>query len=142
MNKVIKWIAGALMVISVIILIWGFTRGWTDAAVNVLLYWAYAMVALAVCLVVVLGLFIATKNNPKSLVKIGLILAGAAVVCFLAYLLAPGSPAVGYAGSQLPSESTLKLTDTILNLTYLFGGVAILSILAGEIISSIRAKKA
>jgi len=142
MNKVIKWIAWALMIISVGILVWGFTKDWNAGAVNVLLYWAYAMVALAVCLVVVLGLFIAAKNNPKSLIKYGIILAGAAVICFLAYLLAPGNPAVAYTGSEIPTESTLKLTDTILNLTYLFGGVAILSILVGEIVSSIRAKKA
>ena len=49
------------------------------------------------------------------------------------------APAVGMA--QQPSASTLKLTDTILNLTYLTGGVAIVSIIVGEVVKGIRNKR-
>ena len=42
---------------------------------------------------------------------------------------------------EQPSKSTLKLTDTILNLTYLVGGLTILSIIVGEIVAGIRNKK-
>ena len=43
--------------------------------------------------------------------------------------------------SKLPSAQQLKLTDTILTLTYLTGGAAILSIIVGEIVMAIRNKK-
>lgn len=133
----------ALIIISVILLVWGFATGFETKdglAVEVLLYWAYFMVGLAVASWVIIGLIVSTKNNPKSLVKIGIVLAGTAVVCAIAYALAPGSPAMAYNGPEI-SKGTLKLTDTILNLTYIAGGAAIIAIIVGEIRMSIASKK-
>ena len=90
--------------------------------------------------VIVVGLIVSTKNNPKSLVKIGIILVGVAVVCLIAYLLAKGDPAMAYNGPAV-SAGTLKLTDTILNLTYIAGALAIISIVVGEIRMAIASKK-
>ena len=64
----------------------------------------------------------------------------AAVLFGVCYLVASGAPAVGYSGAKLPSASELKMTDTILNLAYIVGGLAILSIIAGEVIMAIRKK--
>ena len=44
--------------------------------------------------------------------------------------------------TEQPSVGTLKLTDTVLNLTYILGVAAIVAIVFGEIFSSIRSKKA
>lgn len=140
LNKILKWGMVALIVASVALLIWGFARGFGGNAVDVLLYWTYAMVGLAVFSWVVIGLIVGTKNNPKSLVKIGIILVGVAAVCFIAYLLAKGDPAMAYNGPAV-SAGTLKLTDTILNLTYIAGGAAILAIIVGEIRMAIASKK-
>ena len=140
LNKILKWGMVALIVASVALLIWGFARGFGGNAVDVLLYWTYAMVGLAVFSWVVIGLIVGTKNNPKSLVKIGIILVGVAIVCFIAYLLAKGDPAMAYNGPAV-SAGTLKLTDTILNLTYIAGGAAILAIIVGEIRMAIASKK-
>ena len=41
-----------------------------------------------------------------------------------------------------PTAGELKLTDTVLNLTYILGAGAIVAIIAGEIISGILNKKA
>ena len=81
---------------------------------------------------------IAAVNDPKSLLKLVVGIVVVAAVCGVAYLLAPASPAMGML--QQPSTGTLKLTDTILNLTYLAGGLAILSIIFAEIWSAIRSK--
>jgi hypothetical protein len=54
-----------------------------------------------------------------------------------AYFLAPGTPAVGYLGEPV-SDMTLKLTDTMLNLTYLLCGGALLSLVVGAIVSATR----
>ena len=78
-------------------------------------------------------------NNPKSLIKLGLVAVVIAAVAFVAYLLAAGNPAFGREG--LDEVGTLKLTDTILNLTYFAGGVAILSIIVGEIRLAITNRK-
>ena len=138
-NKIFKWVMIALILVSVGLLVWGFAQKFTDGNVEALLYWTYAMVALAIFCVVVLGLIVSAINNPKSLVKVGILLAGACALVLVAYLLAQGAPALGREG--LDSASTLKLTDTILNLTYIVGAAAIVAIIAGEIRMAIVNKK-
>ena len=143
--KIIKWISWALLIISVVLSVWAFTRfggSGKEGAVETMLYWAYAMLAIALIAVLCVGLYITAKTNPKSLVKIGLAIAAAAVLCLIAYLLASGKPAIGYTGTKLPTAGELKLTDTVLNLTYILGAGAIVAIIAGEIISGILNKKA
>jgi len=141
-SKIITWILVGLLVLSVLMLVWGFAVGFNDTAVNVLLGWAYTMLGLAIAAVVLVGLYVMAKNNPKSLVKIVYAVVGVGAVCLIAYLLAPGTPAVGLTAAKLPTASELKLTDTMLNLTYFLGVGAIVAIVAGEIIMSLRGKKA
>ena len=76
-------------------------------------------------------------NNPKSLLKLGLGLVAIAAIVAVAYVLAPGTPAVGYLGEPV-SDGTLKLTDTILNLTYLLFGGALLALVVGWIVGATR----
>ena len=142
-GKIFKMMMLVLLIISVALLVWGFIVGFEtkDAqAVNVLLYWAYAMIALALIACLVVGLIISIKNNPKSLVKILIGIVAVAAICLVAYLISPGNPAVGLTIDQ-PSAGTLKLTDTILNLTYFTGALAIVAIVVGEVVMSIRNKK-
>lgn len=140
LNKIIKWGMVVLIIVSVALLIWGFTQDFGGNTVDVLLYWTYIMLGLTLFSVIIIGLIVSTKNNPKSLIKLGIILVGVAVVCLIAYLLAKGDPAMAYNGPAV-SSSTLKLTDTILNLTYIAGGAAILAIIVGEIRMAIASKK-
>ena len=136
----------ALILISAAILVWGFIAGWpqlgepANAPVNTLLGWAYVMIGLALFCWVVIGLVMSIKNNPKSMVKIGLVLAAAVVLCLIAYILAPGSDPVGYTGDPV-TPTTLKLTDALLILTYIMGAGAILAIIVGEIKLSSTNKK-
>ena len=134
LNKIFKWGLVALILISVALLVWGFAVGFesNDAqAVEVLLYWAYAMLGITLLASIVINGIVSASNNPKFLVKVGIILVGAAAICFVAYLLASGDPAFGREG--LDPASTLKLTDTILNLIYITGVGAIVAIIVGEI---------
>ena len=143
-NKIFKWAMVLLIIVSVALLVWGFATGWDKgnvATVDALLGWTYIMVGLAVAAVVIVGLVIGTINNPKSLIKIGIGLVAVAVVCFIAYLIAPGDPALNLTTMDQPSDSMLKLTDTILYLTYFAGIVAVLSIVVGEIRLAITNKK-
>lgn len=132
-----------LIIISVVLLVWGFATdfgaGSGDKPVDVMFYWTYVMIGIAAVAVILVGLWIGLKNNPKSLVKLLVGLVVVAAICAVAYLIAPGKPAVGLTVDQ-PTASVLKLTDTILIITLLTGGLAILSIIAGEIIMSVRNK--
>ena len=124
----------ALIVISFALLVIGFTSGfeandgaWTD----VLLYWAYVMIGLTLVATIIVGLGIGIKNDPKMLVKVGIGAAAVVVVCLAAYLLAAGKPAMGLL--EQPDAATLKLTDTILNLTYFVGALAVIASIVGEV---------
>jgi hypothetical protein len=125
------------------VLVWGFLTGFEandGAATNVLLYWAYIVIGIALAAVICVGIYIRATTDPKSLVKLGIVVLGVAVLAGLVYLISPGNTAVGYSGATLPSASELKLTDTILNLAYIVGGCAILSIIVGEVVMAIRKK--
>ena len=97
-NKIIKYVLLALILIGAALAVWGFAVGFNDASVNVLLRWAYVMVIVGIGLIVALGLIMGAINNPKSLIKTGLVIVGAAVVVAFAFLTAKGAPAQGFVG--------------------------------------------
>ncbi len=142
--KIIKIVLWVLMILSICVLVWGSIKGFEandGAATNVLLYWAYIVLGIALASVICIGLYVTAVTNPKGLIKIGIAVVAAAVLFGVCYLLASGAPAVGYSGAKLPTATELKMTDTILNLAYLVGGAAILSIVVSEVFMTIRNKK-
>ena len=142
--KFIKIVLWVLLILSICVLVWGSIKGFEandGAATNLLLYWAYIVLGIALASVICLGLYITATTNPKGLVKIGIAVVGAAVLFGLCYVLASGAPAIGYSGVTAPTATELKMTDTILNLAYIVGGAAILSIICGEVLMTIRNKK-
>ena len=139
-EKIIKWVLVALFVIGVVASFYGFAVGFEqngNAPVDVMLYCAYAFALIAILAVLFGVVVIGGINNPKSLLKLGLGVVAIAVIIGGAYLLAPGTPAVGYLGEPV-SDGTLKLTDTVLNLTYLLFGGALAALIAGWIIGATR----
>ena len=139
-DKIIKWVLIALFVVGVVLSFLGFAIGFEkagNAPVDVMLYCAYAYALIAILAVLFGVVVIGGINNPKTLVKLGIGIVAIAVIVLLAWLLAPGTPAVGYLGEPVP-DSTLKLTDTILNLTYLLFGGSIVALIAGWIIGATR----
>ena len=139
-EKIVKWVLAALFVVGVVFSFYGFVVGFesnNNAPVDTMLYCAYAFAAITLLAVVFGVVVIGGINNPKSLVKLGLGIVVIAAVIALAYVLAPGTPAVGYLGEPV-SDGTLKLTDTILNLTYLLFGGSILALVVGWIVGATR----
>ena len=139
-EKIIKWLLLALFIVGAVFSFYGFAVGFdsnADAPVDNMLYCAYTYAGIAILAVLIGVVVIGGINNPKTLVKL---LAGIVVIAAIiavAYVLAPGTPAVGYLGEPV-SDMTLKLSDTMLNLTYLLCGGAILSLIVGAIVSETR----
>ena len=144
--KIIKILLVVLIVLSVGVLLWGMIKGYPasgdpdNGTVAPLLYWAYIVLGIALFSVICVGLYVTATTNPKGLVKIGIAVVAAAVLFGVCYLLASGAPALGYSGATPPTATELKMTDTILNLAYLVGGAAILSIIVSEVFMTIRKK--
>ena len=139
-EKIIKWILAALFVVGVVFSFYGFVVGFEsngNAPVDSILYCAYIFAAITILAVLFGVVVIGGMNNPKSLLKLLIGIVAIAVIVGVAYVLAPGTPAVGYLGEPV-SDGTLKLTDTVLNLTYLLFGGALLALVAGWIIGATR----
>ena len=138
--KIIKWILVALFIVGIVFSVYGFIVGFEsngNAPVENILYCTYAFAGIALLAVVFGVVVIGGINNPKSLLKmlLGLVVIGG--IAAVAYVLAPGTPAVGYLGEPV-SDGTLKLTDTVLNLTYFTFGASILALVVGWIVGAIR----
>ena len=139
-EKLIKWLLVALFIVGIVFSVYGFIVGFDtngNAPVDNILYCTYAFAAIAVLAVVFGVVVIGGINNPKNLLKLlgGLVVVAAIVA--VAYVLAPGTPAVGYLGEPV-SDGTLKLTDTVLNLTYFSFGAAVLALVVGWIVGATR----
>ena len=139
-EKIIKWLLVALFIVGIVFSVYGFIVGFetnANAPVDNILYCTYAFAGLAVLAVVFGVVVIGGINNPKNLLKLLLGLVVIAAVVAVAYVLAPGTPAVGYLGEPV-SDGTLKLTDTVLNLTYFAFGASVLALVVGWVVSATR----
>ena len=139
-DKIIKWVLVALFIVGIVFSVYGFLVGFEtngNAPVDNILYCAYAFAAIALLAVVLGVVVIGGINNPKSLLKLVLGLVAIGAIVAVAYVLAPGTPAVGYLGDPV-SDGTLKLTDTVLNLTYFTFGLSILALIVGWVVGAVR----
>ena len=139
-EKIIKWVLAVLFVVGVVFSFYGFGVGFEsngNAPVDNILYCAYAFLAVTILAVLFGVVVVGGINNPKSLLKLLAAVVAIVAIVAVAYVLAPGTPAVGYMGDPV-SDGALKLTDTILNLTYFLSAGAILALVAGWVIGAIR----
>ena len=139
-EKIIKWILAVLFVVGAILSFYGFAVGFEsngNAPIDNILYCTYAYIVASILAVVFGVVVIGGINNPKSLLKLLIALVAIAVIIAVAYVLAPGTPAVGYLGAPV-SDATLKMTDTILNLTYFLCGGSIFALIIGWIVTATR----
>ena len=97
---------------------------------DVALVWAYILVLLTAIAAIVFPL-IAVISHPKALIRLLLVLAGAAVLVVVSYVLSNDKPIdiTGYTGTGNTDPGTLKMIDTVLFITYMLFGLALGSIL-------------
>lgn len=129
MNKVFKITGWVLGLLGIVLGILAFFNG--GSAIDLLLRYTYVLFIGAVVIWIGLSIFISGKNNPKNLIKAAGVVVGIAVLVVLAYVLSSGAPAINV--KTQPTTQWLKLTDTMLLLTYVLGGAAIVAIIVGAI---------
>ena len=125
-QKIVKYISWALLLIGVLVVVIGAFAG--DAGVDLMLYWCYALLGIAILAIIGLGLYLTAKANPNALKTVGIVVGGGVLLVLIAWLLAPGTALENYYGPT-PSAGDLKLTDTILNLTYFSGAAAVAAVI-------------
>lgn len=108
-----------------------------DAAVGLMLTWAYILSGLTIVFTIVMPMVNLIKNPQgalSSLVGLAII----AVVLGLSYALASDMPIVNSAGGFFENSLELKLSDTGLFATYVAMAVAIVVVIGGEIRNSFK----
>ena len=109
-----------------------------DERVGTILVWGYIVLALGVALLLLTPLFSIT-SNPKTLKKMAVSVVFIVVLFGLAFLLASGDQTAATAMKpEPPTAQTLKLIDTGLIATYFLLALALLSVVGGSVLASIR----
>ena len=134
-SKLIGWVLG---IVGIVLGIWCLTKGEAsnEGPVNLLLRYSYFLLIAAVVILLGLAIIQTARNNPKGLLKALCVIVGVAALVAIAYALASSDPIVSL--KKQPDAGTLKLTDTIMKLTYILGGAAIVSIIFGVIRNAIN----
>ena len=138
MNKISKIIGWVLGIVGIVVGVWCLFKGEAsnEGPVNLLLRYSYFLLIAAVVVLLGLAIIQTARNNPKGLLKALCVIVGVAALVAIAYALASSDPIVSL--KKQPDAGTLKLTDTIMKLTYILGGAAILSIIFGVIRNAIN----
>jgi hypothetical protein len=97
---------------------------------DIALIWAYILVLITLIASIVFPL-IAVISHPKALIRLLAVLAGAAILVVISYVLSKDTPIeiIGYTGTGNSDPGTLKMIDTVLFITYILFGMALGSIL-------------
>lgn len=136
MNKIFKITGWVLGLLGIVFGILAFVNG--GGAIDILLRYTYVLFIAAVVIWIGLSIFISGRNNPKNLLKAAAVVVGITVLVILAYVLSSGDPALNV--KTQPTTQWLKLTDTMLLLTYVLGGAAIVAIIVGAVRDAINNK--
>lgn len=136
MNKIFKITGWVLGLLGIFFGILAFVN--EGSSVDLLLRYTYFLFFAAVVIWIGLAIFIAGRNNPKNLLKAAGVVVGVAALVVLAYVLSAGAPALNV--KTQPTPQWLKLTDTMLLLTYVLGGAAIIAIIVGAVRDAINNK--
>lgn len=136
MNKIFKITGWVLGLLGIVFGILAFVN--EGSSVDLLLRYTYFLFFAAVVIWIGLAIFIAGRNNPKNLLKAAGVVVGVAALVVLAYVLSAGAPALNV--KTQPTPQWLKLTDTMLLLTYVLGGAAIFAIIVGAVRDAINNK--
>ncbi|MEE1405724.1 MAG: hypothetical protein U0K42_00400 [Bacteroidales bacterium] len=136
MNKIFKITGWVLGLLGIVFGILAFVN--EGSSVDLLLRYTYFLFFAAVVIWIGLAIFIAGRNNPKNLLKAAGVVVGVAALVVLAYVLSAGAPALNV--KTQPTPQWLKLTDTMLLLTYVLGGAAIIAIIVGAVRDAINNK--
>lgn len=136
MNKIFKITGWVLGLLGIVFGILAFVN--EGSSVDLLLRYTYFLFFAAVVIWIGLAIFIAGRNNPKNLLKAAGVVVGVAALAVLAYVLSAGAPALNV--KTQPTPQWLKLTDTMLLLTYVLGGAAIIAIIVGAVRDAINNK--
>ena len=122
LHKLLKWLALGLAIVAVVLSL--MVASGNNDVIDMLIYIAFAVLAIIIALVLIYtikGLF--TGNVKKTLISLALFLG----IFLVAYVLSGGDTAEYLYNGNPATESESRLTGTGILAFFIFGTVAVLS---------------
>jgi hypothetical protein len=146
MKKILNLVMILLVVIPVVLLllwvfgVFGAFNQKADVFGGADIMLALAAVYLGVGLLVLVGMTLANMGKGRGDSKLGLyVFGGLAIVGVILYFVAASSTSViGADGTVFDDMFTLKITDTMLYLTYIALGVTVVALLGGVVRQALK----
>ncbi|MCL1974293.1 MAG: hypothetical protein FWG54_05710 [Bacteroidetes bacterium] len=136
MKKLLNILIYLIFAVTAVVLVYFWMA--KDERVGTLLVWGYIVLALGIVLLLLTPLF-NIASNPKMLRKMAVSIGFIVVLFGLAFLLSSGDQTISTAMKPDPPKAqTLKIIDTGLIATYFLLAIALLSVLGGSVLASIR----
>lgn len=126
LSKIVQWALYALLGFTALLGILFYTNA--EGNTNLLIYWGYILLILVVATTLIVSL-LGILQNPKSSIKLLIIVVGMAVVFFVSYMLSKNTFSQAFLDRQEISETTVRLVGAGLFVMYLFGLGAVLAII-------------
>ncbi|MDR2886299.1 MAG: hypothetical protein LBU95_05925 [Rikenellaceae bacterium] len=124
-----------LAVSALLVIVWALFM--PNDSVDAMLYWCYALMAIAVGLLIILPTANMIKN-PKGAMRSMIGLAIVVVLCVVFYSMGSAEPVPNSGGGFFEDRFTLKISDTGLYMTYVALAATILIAVYGEIRNSLK----
>lgn len=131
--SLVTYIVGGISVLLVGLFMFNTT---SDLLLDLLMWWAYALIGAAIILSLVLPM-INIVQNPKNALRSVVGVVAVVVLVGVAYLFSSGET-ITTATTVFDNELVLKLSDTGLYTTYVAFAAAILSVLGCEIAKTFK----
>ncbi len=134
MKKLLNILLGALMAITVVMMVYAIATSGSQAAIGANLVWGYVLMALAICSVIFCAIYGMAKNPAGikgTLLSLGLVI----VVVLVSYFVAAGKDIQipNFAdGGYFPHSATV-IADSSILVAYIAMGAAIVVALYSEV---------
>ena len=108
--------------------------GIDSGSLDTFLYWIYVLVLFAICVTLLFPLVAAFKDK-KKLLRLVILIVAVVVIVGGAWLIAPGK---AIETNQITKPRDFKLADTVLFVSYLMVGAAIVSLIWSAIRNAVK----
>lgn len=134
-NKILQFILYVILAISTVLFVIFYAKG--ESMTDTVAYWSYILLGIAILLIIIFPIAYFIRNPKSALQFLGVVLIFA-ILYGISYIFASGSIEGNIYEKFDITESTSRFIGSCIITTYIFAGLAILSIVVFGIINAFK----
>ena len=134
-NKILQFVLYAFLAVSTVLFVIFYIKG--ESMTDTVAYWSYILVGIAVLLIIIFPIINFIKHPKSALQFLGVVLVFA-ILYGISYMFASGSIEGNIYEKLDITEGVSRFIGTCMITTYVFGALAILSIIVFGIINAFK----